>query len=63
MLICTNTGRVLGRGDSLRLLTPNGFTEGVLDTITLAGRIRVRGAADVHEIAFEDVEAVWRIAG
>ena len=61
MLICTKTGRVLSRGDSLRVLTPGGFTEGVLDTVTVAGAIRVRSLAEVHEIAFDDVEAIWRL--
>ena len=61
MLICTRTGRVLSRGDSLRVLTPLGFTEGVLDTVTLTGAIRVRADARVHEVALDDVEAVWRL--
>lgn len=61
MLICTKTGRVLSRGESLRVLTPLGFTEGVLDTVTLAGAIRVRAETRVHEIALDDVEAVWRL--
>ena len=61
MLICTNTGRVLSPGQSLRLLTPNGFTDGVLDGMTLAGSVRVRTGANVHEVPFDDVEAVWRL--
>ena len=61
VLICTRTGRVLSRGDSLRVLTPLGFTEGVLETVTLTGAIRVRADARVHEVALDDVEAVWRL--
>jgi hypothetical protein len=63
MLICTKTGRVLSPGESLRVLTPLGFTEGVLDGVSLTGAIRVRGGAGMHEVAFDDVEAVWRLGG
>jgi hypothetical protein len=62
MLICTSTGRVLARGESVRLLTPHGFTEGVLDTLTLTGAIRVRAGARVHDVPVDDLEAVWRLA-
>ena len=61
MLICTRTGRVLSPGQSLRVLTPGGFTEGVLDTITVAGAIRVHADARVHEVPVDEVEAVWRL--
>jgi hypothetical protein len=61
MLICSRTGRVLSAGRRLRVLTPGGFTEGVLDTVTLDGRIRVESAEHVHEVPFEDVEAVRRL--
>jgi hypothetical protein len=61
MLICSRTGRVLSPGESLRVLTPGGFTEGVLDAVTLGGAIRVRAGTQLHEVAFDDVEAVWRI--
>jgi hypothetical protein len=61
VLICSRTGRVLSPGESLRVLTPLGFTEGVLDTVTLTGAIRVHADARVHEVALEDVEAVWRL--
>ena len=60
MLICSRTGRVLSPGESLRVLTPGGITEGVLDAVTL-GAIRVRAGTHLHEVAFDDVEAVWRI--
>jgi hypothetical protein len=63
VLTCTKTGRVLSRGDSLRVLTPLGFTEGVLDTVTLAGAIRVRGTTRTHDVPLDDVEAVRRLAG
>ena len=43
------------------MLTPLGFTEGVLETVTLTGAIRVRADARVHEVALDDVEAVWRL--
>ncbi len=59
VLICSRTGRVLGAGDRLRALTRSGFTEGVLETVTIRGNVRVRCGGDVHEVAFDDVEAVW----
>jgi hypothetical protein len=61
VLICTRTGRVLSPGESLRVLTAHGFTEGVLDSVTLTGAIRVRAAAGVHDVPLDDVEAVWRL--
>ena len=61
MLICSLTGRVLSPGESLRVLTAGGFTEGVLDAVTLGGTIRVRAGARFHEVPFDDVEAVWRL--
>jgi hypothetical protein len=61
MLICTTTGRALSPGESLRVLTPGGFTEGVYDAVTLRGAIRVRAGARVHEVAIEQVQAVWRL--
>ena len=61
MLICTNTGRVLSPGESLRVLTHGGFTEGVYDAATVGGAIRVRGGARVHEVAIDDIQAVWRL--
>jgi hypothetical protein len=63
MLICTTTGRTLGPGDSLRVLTPDGFTEGVLDAVMLTGALRVRAGSAMHEIALDDVEVVWCLAG
>jgi hypothetical protein len=61
MLICTRTGRLVRPGQSMRLLTPAGFTEGVYDGSTLSGGIRVRAAGHVHEVAPDDVEAIWRL--
>jgi hypothetical protein len=61
MLICTKTGRVLSPGESLRVLTPLGFTEAVLDGLT--GAVRVRGGDGIHEVAFDDIEAVRRLTG
>jgi hypothetical protein len=61
MLICTRTGRVLTAGESVRLLTPHGFTEGVLETVTLTGAIRVRAGAREHDVPAGDLEAVWRL--
>jgi hypothetical protein len=61
MLICTRTGRVLSPGQTLRVLTPGGFTQGVLDTVTVAGAIRVQAGAGVHEVPVDEVEAVWRL--
>ena len=61
MLICSRTGRVLRPGHAMRVLTPGGFTQGVYDGSSLAGGIRVRAGANVHEVAFDDVEAVWRL--
>jgi hypothetical protein len=63
MLICTKTGRVLSPGESLRVLTPLGFTEGILVGVSLAGAIRVRADTGMHEVEFDDVEAVWRLGG
>ena len=37
MLICSRTGRVLRPGESMRVLTGAGFTEGVYDGSSLAG--------------------------
>ena len=62
MLICSRTGRVLGAGDRLRALTRAGFTEGVLETVTIRGNMRVRCGGDVHEVALDDVEAFWPLA-
>jgi hypothetical protein len=31
----------------------------VLETVTIRGNMRVRCGRDVHEVAFDDVEAVW----
>jgi hypothetical protein len=62
MLICSRTGRVLGAGDRLRALTRSGFTEGVLETVTIRGNVRVRCGGDVHEVALDAVEAVWPLA-
>jgi hypothetical protein len=45
----------------MRVLTPRRFTEGVYDGSSLAGGIRVRAGAHVHEVGFDDVEAVWRL--
>jgi len=59
VLICSRTGRVLGAGDHLRALTRSGFTEGVLETVTIRGNVRVRCGSDIHEVALDDVEAVW----
>jgi hypothetical protein len=61
MLICSRTGRVLRPGQSLRVLSPVGFTEGVYDGSSLTGGVRVRAGARVHEVAFDDIEAVWRL--
>jgi hypothetical protein len=44
----------------MRVLTPAGFSEGVYDGASLGG-IRVRAGARVHQVAFDDVEAVWRL--
>jgi hypothetical protein len=41
------------------VLTPSGFTEGVLDTVTLTGSIRVCAAMRTHEVPLDDVEALW----
>ena len=60
MLICSRTGRVLRPGEPMRVLTPAGFSEGVYDGAGLGG-IRVRAGARVHQVAFDDVEAVWRL--
>jgi hypothetical protein len=60
MLICSRTGRLLRPGQAMRVLTPGGFTEGVYDGSGLGG-IRVRAGEHVHEVAFDDVEAVWRL--
>ena len=60
MLICSRTGRVLRPGESMRVLTPAGFSEGVYDGASVDG-IRVRAGARVHAVAFDDVEAVWRL--
>jgi len=60
MLICSRTGRVLRPGESVRVLTPAGFSEGVYDGASVGG-IRVRAGARVHQVAFDDVEAVWRL--
>lgn len=61
MLICSRTGRVVRPGHSLRVLTRAGFTEGVYDGASVAAGIRVRAGSHVHEVAFDDVEAVWRL--
>jgi hypothetical protein len=61
VLICTRTGRVLSPGQTIRVLTPGGFTEGVLDTVTLAGAIRVQAGSRVHDVPVDDVEALWRV--
>lgn len=60
MLICSRTGRLLRPGESMRVLTSHGFTEGEYDGSSLAG-IRVRSGGRVHEVAVDDVEAVWRL--
>jgi len=51
---------VLRPGEAMRVLTPAGFSEGVYDGASVGG-IRVRAGARVHEIAFDHVEAVWRL--
>ena len=61
MLICTTTGRVLSPGQRMRVLTSSGFTEGVLDGVTVAGDIRMRSAEAMNAVALNDVEAVWRL--
>jgi hypothetical protein len=45
----------------MRVLSPSGFTEGVYDGSSLTGGVRVRAGARVHEVAFDDIEAVWRL--
>jgi hypothetical protein len=62
VLISARTGRVLSPGDRLRTLTPDGFTEGVLEGVTLTGRLRVRTGSDIHEVPVDDVEALWPLA-
>jgi hypothetical protein len=61
MLICSRTGRTLRPGESMRVLTPAGFTEGVYDGASVVGGLRLRSGARVHEVAFDEVEAVWRL--
>ena len=61
MLICSKTGRVLSPGQHLRVLTPMGFTEGILDTVTLRGDIHVRAGHRMHAVSIDHVEAVWRL--
>jgi hypothetical protein len=59
MLICSRTGRVVKSGQRLRVLTPDGFTDGVLDTVTVAGDVRLRAGGHTHAVALDEVEAVW----
>ena len=61
MLICSRTGRVLRPGESMRVLTGAGFTEGVYDGTSLTGGVRVAAGARVHQVAVDDIEAVWRL--
>ncbi len=61
MLICSRTGRVLRPGESMRVLTREGFTDGVYDGASLVGGLRLRAGAHVHDVAVDDVEAVWRL--
>jgi len=45
----------------MRVLTGAGFTEGVYDGTSLTGGVRVAAGARVHQVAVDDIEAVWRL--
>ena len=62
MLICATTGRVVGRGQRLRVLTRDGFTEGILDSVAISGAVRVRTGTHIDEVRLDEIEAVWRLA-
>ncbi len=61
MIICTRTGRLLSRGERLRVLTDDGFTEGVLDTVTLDGAVRVKADSGTVDVGIDHIEALWRL--
>ena len=46
-------------GQRLRVLTADGFTDGVVDTVTVAGDVRLRAGGHTHAVALDEVEAVW----
>jgi hypothetical protein len=61
MLICSRTGRVLRPGQSMRVLTREGFTDGVYEGARLADGLRLRAGTHVHTVRLDEVEAVWRL--